>query len=146
MVSRASGASGCRYFAHIGCYPLGVRDVLLVPNMHWRIAHRFSEVEGRPFSNPSLAGQRMDVALQEIEFRLDRSGAELRTEAKQYCMPIPVCYVGDAPFLLLIKKHGAERPYFVMWVDNAELLQQRDTPASRPEKQTDVGDDGIKME
>ncbi len=31
-------------------------------------------------------------------------------------------FIFDRPFLIVVKKRGAERPFFVMWVDNAELL------------------------
>ncbi len=101
---------------------LGPNDVLLVPDIVWRISHRFAELEGREFTNAELKGQRIDVAQQDIEFRLDRSGAELKSEAKVYYAPIPTYYVFDHPFLVYMKKRGAEMPYFVMWVDNAELL------------------------
>jgi hypothetical protein len=33
-------------------------------------------------------------------------------------------YVFDRPFLIYLKKRGATRPYFAMWVDNAELLRR----------------------
>ena len=102
---------------------LGPNDILLVPDLSWRVTHRFSELERRRFRNAALKGQRMDVAQQDIVFRLDRSGAELRSESKAYCKPMPTCYVFDRPFLICMKKRGAARPYFVMWVDNAELLR-----------------------
>jgi hypothetical protein len=31
-------------------------------------------------------------------------------------------FIFDRPFLIVVKKRGAEHPFFVMWVDNAELL------------------------
>jgi hypothetical protein len=103
---------------------LGPNDVLLVPDMVWRITHRFAELEGREFTNAMLKGQRIDVARQDIQFRLDKSGAELKSEAKTHMKPIPTYYVFDRPFILYMKKRGAEIPYFVMWVDNAELLNK----------------------
>lgn len=103
---------------------LGPNDVLLVPDLFWYIAHRFAELEGRAFTNPTLKGQRMDIAQQDILFRLDRSGAELKSEAKIYALPMPTYYVFDRPFLIYMRKRGELRPYFVMWVDNAELLQK----------------------
>jgi len=60
--------------------------------------------------------------MQTIRFRLDRSGAELASEARMPCAPAATHYVCDRPFLIVMKKRGAERPFFVMWVDNAELL------------------------
>ena len=99
-------------------------DVLLVPDMVWRISHRFTQLEGNVFKNENLKGQRIDVAQQDIQFRLDRSGAELKSEAKICYEPIPICYIFNHPFLLYMKMRDANMPYFVMWVENAELLSQ----------------------
>jgi hypothetical protein len=101
---------------------IGPNDVLLVPDLFWQISHRFSELEGRRFSNSALQGQSLDLAQQDILFRLDRSGAELKSESKTIFAPIPTCFVMDRPFLICMRKRGAAMPYFVMWVDNAELL------------------------
>jgi hypothetical protein len=101
---------------------IGINDVLLVPDIVWRLTHHFGELEGKTFRNPSLKGQRMDVAQEDLVFRLDRSGAEVRAESKNYCLPVPTHYVFNRPFLVLMRKRGETRPYFVMWVDNAELL------------------------
>ena len=103
---------------------LGPNDVLLVPDIVWRISHRFAELEGREFTNTALKGQRMDVAQQDIQFCLNRGGAELKSEAKMFYRPIPTYYVFDRPFLLYMKKRGSDQPYFVMWVDNVELLNK----------------------
>lgn len=101
---------------------IGPNDVLLVPDLFWQLSHRFSEIEGKAFLNPELKGRRLDVAQQDILFRLDRSGAELKSESKMYCKSISTHLVMDRPFLIFMKKRGATKPYFAMWVDNAELL------------------------
>ncbi len=103
---------------------IGPNDVLLVPDMVWRITHHFAELEGQELTNAKLKGQIIDVAQQDIQFRLDRSGAELKSEAKIYALPIPTYYVFNRPFILYMKKRGAEMPYFVMWIENAELLNK----------------------
>jgi hypothetical protein len=103
---------------------VGPNDVLLVPDMVWRITHRFAELEGLQFTNSKLKGHRLDVAQQDIQLRLGRSGAEIKSEAKVYMTPIPTYYVFNRPFLLLIKSRDAELPYFVMWVENSELLSK----------------------
>ena len=61
-------------------------------------------------------------AMQTIEFRLDRSGAMLESEALVAIAAIPRNFVFNRPFLISMKKRDADRPFFVMWVDNAELL------------------------
>ena len=104
----------------------GRRDVLLVPNLNWEIRHRFAELEGddKPFLNPGFTGYHVATAAQTIRFKLDRSGAELASESKVYVTPMATHYVFDRPFLIYIKKRGRERPFFVLWVDNVELLSK----------------------
>jgi hypothetical protein len=101
---------------------VGPNDVLLVPDFFWQISHRFSDLEGRAFLNPKLKGRRLEVARQDILFRLERSGAELESESKIYCLPIPTYFVLDRPFLICMRRRDAAEPYFVMWIDNAELM------------------------
>jgi hypothetical protein len=102
----------------------GVRDVLLVPNLNWEVRHHFAELEGtdKPFLNAGFNEYHIAKAMQTIRFRLDRSGAELASEVQMPCKPMATHFVCDRPFLIIVKKRGAERPFFVMWVDNAELL------------------------
>lgn len=97
-------------------------DVLLVPNLSWRIDHRFAELENKPVKNAPLTGMPIVEAAQSIDFRLDRSGAELASEAKVYVAPVPHHYLFDRPFLVYLKKRGADLPFFVAWIDNPELL------------------------
>ncbi len=100
-------------------------DVLLVPNMSWSMDHYFRELEGKQLLNPNFAGMHIGAARQTMEFRLDRRGVGLASEAV-----IPVFDGGtrallfDHPFLLYLKKRGAQHPFFVMWVDNAELMNK----------------------
>lgn len=65
----------------------------------------------------------MDVAQEDISFRLSRSGTRIRAEARMYAKSAPNRYTLDRPFLIYMKKRDASQPFFVMWVDNAELLQ-----------------------
>ncbi len=104
---------------------LGPTDVLLVPDMLWRLVHHYDEIEKSNLSgNKPLGLQPENVAMQSITFRLDRSGAELKSQVKSYVGAMPVDYVLDRPFLVIMKERSATEPYFVMWVDNAELLQK----------------------
>jgi hypothetical protein len=98
-------------------------DVLLVPDLFWQLKHDFDEFEGRSFKNKTLHGQKLDVARQDILFRLDRSGAELKSEAKLYSLSISTHFLFDRPFLIYLKKRDVKIPYFAMWVSNGELLK-----------------------
>jgi hypothetical protein len=99
-------------------------DTVLVPTLAWSITHRFTELEGldKRFENPGLRNYHLDTAIQTIRFRLDRSGAELASEAKMYIKPMPADYHVNRPFLVYMKKRDGGRPFFVAWVETAELL------------------------
>lgn len=103
------------------------RDTILVPNMAWRIGHRFRELEGRdrPFQNAALQGMHIDAAIQTIQFRLDRNGAELDSEARVYVRPGASHYHVNRPFMVYLVKRGGQRPFFAAWIENAELLQRK---------------------
>jgi hypothetical protein len=103
-----------------------VTDILLVPNMRWRALHHFKELEGtdKALLNPLLKGLYMHTALQTIDFRMDRGGAEVASEAKmKFKSQRPRLLTFNRPFLVVMKKRGGSAPFFVMWVENAELMQ-----------------------
>jgi hypothetical protein len=57
---------------------------------------------------------------------LDRSGAVLKSESSDVVAAIPKVFSFNKPFLIYIKKRQPDaQPFFVMWVDNAELLSKK---------------------
>ena len=108
-------------------YDIGSNDVLIVPDMFWKISHCFKKIQGKNIINKELKGTIIEIAKQDIYFRLDRSGAELKSESMILLLPIPNHYIFNKPFLLYIKKRDTLSPYFVMWVDNTELLTKYKT-------------------
>jgi hypothetical protein len=105
----------------------GMDDVLLIPRVTWFIRHRFTELEGREIANKGcpLAGTRIGSASQMIDFSLKQSGVMVSPRAESPSEDTGRHFVFDRPFLVVMKKRGAERPFFVMWVDNPELLCRR---------------------
>ncbi|MBN1361660.1 MAG: hypothetical protein JW993_13770 [Sedimentisphaerales bacterium] len=95
---------------------------LRVPEMFWRIDHRYTDLIGKVVAN---MGMPIVEARQAIEFRLDRSGAMLESEALIAMSAAGENFLFDRPFLVYMKKRGADQPFFVMWVDNAELLTRQ---------------------
>jgi hypothetical protein len=97
-------------------HALDPNDTLLIPFLNFRMSHNFKELEGH---RPPLA------ALQVIDFQLDPRGARVASGASvEVKSRSPRKFHFDRPFLICLKKRGAARPFFVMWVDNAELLLQ----------------------
>ncbi len=121
-----------RYSSPKRAHELRPTDVLLVPDICWLISHHFSELEGKKLMNQGLGGMPLIAAQQDILFRLNRYGVDLKSESSVASAGRPIDYVLDRPFLIYMKKRGAQMPYFVMWVDNAELL----SPWQGPENQS----------
>jgi hypothetical protein len=111
-------------------------DHLLVPNMSWRIEHHFYELEGpdKELVGGAQPGAFIASAVEELEFRLDRRGAKVVSGAYPVVLDGGPKYLYfNKPFLIYLKKRGAERPFFAVWVDNAELLQTRHADNSTSE-------------
>ncbi len=112
------------FLAKKGNQTLEDSESLGVPNMHWRIDHHFKELEG-PLLNSTLQGTGIADAVQVIEFKLDRKSSSLSGVGLAKMALGPRTFLFYRPFLIYMKKRGAKHPFFVMWVDNAELLIKR---------------------
>jgi hypothetical protein len=99
-------------------------DVLMVPEMFWEIEHNFDELVGKIVTNANPAMPIIKVK-QGIMFKLDRCGAVLESEATIMVGAIPRYFMFNRPFLIYMKKRDCEQPFFVMWIDNAELLNRK---------------------
>jgi hypothetical protein len=105
--------------------------VLLVPTMSWKIDHHFRELEGKQLANPKFPLKFMALAQQFVQFNLDRrgavltSGAALGADWSNDGVPLEERFLFDRPYLIVFKRRGSQEPFFVMWVENAELMQAR---------------------
>ena len=111
-------------------------ESLEVPALHWRIHHHFKELEGRDKKvlNVCCREKYVDMAYQDVEFQLDSSGATVSSNSvvheKTAIAPRstetehrPLTHFQiNRPFLIFMKKGDAGQPFFVMWVNDAELL------------------------
>lgn len=108
-------------------------DSLTVPDILYKLTHHFTELLGKDFANAGREDHFFFEAMQRIDFTLSRTGVVLRSEAmagasssrrssEQLAKPRHLRF--DKPFLICVRKRepGAT-PFFLMWVDNAELMQ-----------------------
>ena len=105
-------------------------DTLIVPQTVWKITHHYEELLKQNFKNKNIEGYYISRAQQDIEFKLHSKGAEVESEvmmdAKKSIDDETEYFDGkyefDKPFYILMRKRGEEQHFFVMYVDNAELL------------------------
>lgn len=98
-------------------------DELRVPNFDFYLKHYFDELSGK-----TIVGGERDViiqqALETIEFKMDREGVKLKSEAAIYMgdgfMPVkkPRYFYFDDTFVLFLMERGRQRPYFAMRVQD----------------------------
>ena len=104
-------------------------NTLIVPQTIWKISHSYSELINKKFNTDPLKGYPIFKAEQSIEFKLYNKGVEVKSEmtmeAKDASKPeeqFDGHYDFNKPFYILMRKKGEDQPFFVMYVDNAELL------------------------
>ena len=102
---------------------IGLSSNLYIPILNFDILREYSEFYERRIktSNTLIDGTTIGYAAQSVRFRLDETGAVLKSEA----IIVPAMGMGlvfDKPFLILLKRREANNPYFALWVGNAELL------------------------
>ena len=108
-------------------------DSLIVPDVLYRLTHHFDDLLGKHLGNPKWSDIFIFEAMQRIDFTLSRTGVVVRSwslfEAKS---AVPRCLEFDRPFLICVRKREPNAtPFFLMWVDNAELMKPYETGGKR---------------
>lgn len=109
------------------------KDALQVPLIDCDVLRDYQELVGKRIMarGAEFDGSPIVLALQKIQFKLNETGAELKSgallgvigdfgidpDAKK-----PRMFIFDKPFLVLLEREGAKSPYFALWVGNGELL------------------------
>jgi hypothetical protein len=111
---------------------LGHGDTLIVPDVLYKLTHHFDELIGKSLGNQKWTAYFVFEALQKIDFTLSRTGVVLKSEArlaaKKAAPRAQRKLHFDRPFLICVQKREPNAtPFFLMWVDNAELMQAYET-------------------
>jgi hypothetical protein len=106
-------------------------DSLIIPEMLYKLTHHLAELEGKAIGNQAWLDQGyfLGKAIQVTDFTLGTTGIMLNSDYHIIVPPLsyqhPRRLEFNRPFLIYIKKRDpAASPFFVMWVDNAELMQE----------------------
>lgn len=107
---------------------LDTEEQLVIPLLTLYVRRTYTELTARKLLNPGFSKLPLVEAIQLIRFQLDESGAILDAEAALGYFngdedpPAPRRFVFDRPFLIYLQQQNATQPYFVMWVENVEVL------------------------
>lgn len=103
-------------------------DILKVPMIKFNINKNFKELENKSLANTGFEDYILASAIQRIDFSLTERGAQLKSKAElglTKSIPTfesPQKLIFDKPFLLYMKEKDKKNPYFVMWVENPEIM------------------------
>lgn len=104
---------------------LGMQKSFIVPILNFKILKDFQELTNKILNikNKKYNGKKLALIQQLIRFKLDESGATLKSEATSFfCIDLQPDLIFDKPFLIMLKYKGSRNPYFAVWVDNPEIL------------------------
>jgi hypothetical protein len=105
---------------------LSENDVLQIPKFDVSMNHRYSSLLGLHLLNEGFEDYFVAEARQDVKFRLDECGASVKSEAVLALKKGPPVDFKilrfDNPFLLYLKKKGAEYPYLAIWVENPAVM------------------------
>ncbi|GIM30127.1 hypothetical protein CPJCM30710_27930 [Clostridium polyendosporum] len=103
-------------------------DILEVPMFQFNINKKFKELQNKSIANAGFEDYILASAIQRIDFSLTEKGAQLKSKAEisltksAHILEAPKKLIFDKPFLLYMKEKDNTKPYFVMWVDNPEIM------------------------
>ena len=110
-------------------FSLEAGETLIVPVISMNIERKFDELIGRNFTSSAFSDLYCSDARQIIRFHLDENGAKLESESTVIGEnghdnpPNPRKLIFNKPFLIWLRETQATEPYFVAWIENAELMQ-----------------------
>jgi hypothetical protein len=99
-------------------------DLLVIPKINVNIDKTYDELLGKHLANKGFEKYFFAVADQHINFSLDESGAKTQSDAVVVLKkgPNDGKLLFDRPFLLYMKKKGADQPFFALWIANPDIL------------------------
>jgi hypothetical protein len=110
-------------------YALNDFDIFSIPTIRFNIETNYSDIQGQTFTTKGEP-HHVEEAYQRIGFVLNEKGAVVESEAHATTDSVaadpikvlPKKMVFDKPFFVIIKRTKSDNPYFVMYVQNTELL------------------------
>jgi hypothetical protein len=113
-------------------YSLNEIDIFSIPAIKFNIENNYRDIEGQVFTRNN-GDYFVETAYQRTGFILNENGAVVESYAVTStdtadAEPIkiePKKMIFDKPFFIIVKRRKSENPYFVMYVQNSELLTKQ---------------------
>jgi hypothetical protein len=105
-------------------------DILQIPEIDLFIGHSYKELIGKRVANKGFSQYIIAKALQVTKFKLDKTGAFLKSKAEIMMVKGMANFdskklIFNKPFMLYMKEKKAKNPYYMMWINNMEVLVKK---------------------
>jgi len=106
---------------------LGDDEQVRIPYINLNIEKEYREVEGAKIKNEDFNNYSIGKAIQIIDFKLNEQGISLTSIAENVMYECdlenePRKLIFNKPFLIILKEKDKDEPYFLMWINNSELV------------------------
>lgn len=106
-------------------------DKIKIPVLEYKIEKGFDELIGKRFTDSKNDPYFFTMVRQMIRFEMNEKGVVLESEAEAIAEAVeepefenvPKLLYFDKPYLIILREKNAENPYFLMWVNNSELMK-----------------------
>ena len=112
-------------------YDFNNEDILSIPIIQFNIVKNYNDIERQTFKTNGKS-HHVETAYQRTGFILNEKGAVVESEAihlldSSFKEPIIQSkkMVFDKPFFIFLKRTKSDNPYFVMYVQNSELMTKQ---------------------
>ena len=118
-----------KYKIHID---LSSKETLKIPNLEFKEKKEFKELEGKEFKFSTGELYYIDKAIQTIEFKLDKKGGEVKSEAGMMTVKSAIIEPSeteirefnlDDTFTIFLKEEEKEIPYFAARISDITKFQ-----------------------
>lgn len=106
-------------------------DTLKIPNIEFKEKKEFKELENKEFSFSTGEKYYIDKAIQTIEFKLDKKGGEVKSEAGMGIVKSAITqepekreFNLDDTFTIFLRENGRDMPYFAAIISDITKFQK----------------------
>lgn len=110
-------------------------DRFWMPKIDLDMQRNYTELTGKALSNAGFKDYVLSVMQEKIKFKLDETGAKVENEAvigvqaisARVSLNEPKSLILDQPFWVMMKQKNSTQPYFLLGVNNANILNNKDS-------------------
>ncbi len=105
-------------------------DLFEMPKLHLDYSRNYGEVIKKYLANKGFEDYSIEIMSEKIKFDMDEKGARVENEAvsqwKAYSSSVPKGrhFIFDKPFWVVMKRKNSQNPYFILGVNNVELMEK----------------------